>query len=102
MAKIVILFEEPVDREGFEAYYASVHLPIARQVPDAEIQMYKVLAAPQIAPGYGQPYRVSEMIFESADIMNRTLAGEAWAAVAADAANLLPYLGKPPLVLLVE
>lgn len=102
MAKVMILFEQPVNPDAFESYYEAVHLPIARRVPNAEIRLSKVIAAPEKPPGYGQPYRVSEMIFESTEAMNRALGSEAWAEVALDAANLLPLLGKPPLVMLVE
>ncbi|MFD2330272.1 EthD family reductase [Cohnella sp. GCM10020058] len=102
MAKIVILFEEPVDREGFENHYENVHLPIARRLPDTVIKLGQVVAAPDVPAGYGTPYRMSEMSFESADAMRKALEGAEWAEVAKDAANLAHYLGKQPLVLLVE
>ena len=31
MAKMIVMYEEPKDKEGFENHYFSVHIPIAEK-----------------------------------------------------------------------
>ena len=36
MAKMIIIYNEPINKEGFEAHYFNVHIPLAQKMPFLE------------------------------------------------------------------
>ncbi|MBO1914653.1 EthD family reductase, partial [Microvirga sp. 3-52] len=34
MAKMIIMYEQPMDKVGFEKYYFDVHVPLGKKIPN--------------------------------------------------------------------
>lgn len=78
MIKLVILWSRPADEAGFDAYYLTKHLEIARRVPGA-------LSAETGRAAKGEPFRIAQLAFADVDAMRAAMSSEAGAAVQADA-----------------
>jgi len=103
MTKLVILFEEPTDREGFEEYYMNTHLPLSRHVPYVnKTSVHQVVQVGQLPEHYGIPYKIAELEFENVELLQQALASPEWQNVLADAVHLFAFLPKPPLVVVVD
>lgn len=78
MHKILVLYPEPTDREAFDAYYRSTHLPLVRQLPGARDLRYSLGIAE------GPYYAVFEATFDSTEAFVTAMSSEQGEAVAAD------------------
>ncbi|MFS0862867.1 EthD family reductase [Fredinandcohnia sp. 179-A 10B2 NHS] len=100
MAKVIVMYDQPTDKEAFEKYYFEAHVPLAQKVPNLiGAEIHRVL---QSINNEGDPYLFVELHFENPDTMSLALSSPEWEATAGDVQNLMPYLSKPPVISLVD
>ena len=85
MHKLLVLYPEPADRNAFQEYYESTHLPLAQKMPGMLAWRYSldVTAGPEASPYFA----VFEADFENAAAMEAAIASPEGAAVQADVPN---------------
>lgn len=85
MHKLLVLYPEPADRNAFQEYYESTHLPLAQKMPGMLGWRYSfdVAAGPETSPYFA----VFEADFESVDAMQAAVASPEGVAVQADVPN---------------
>ena len=100
MAKLVVMYDQPKDQEGFENYYFNVHVPLAQKLPHlkgAEVQ--RILQAQNTTE---QPYLFVELHFDSPQELTQALSSAERRDVQGDVVNLMPFLNKPPVILITD
>jgi uncharacterized protein (TIGR02118 family) len=89
MAKLVVLYGHPEDRNAFEDYYANEHLPLAQKMPNVrQAELSRVLGTPD--DDQAPYYRVAEMTYDSVEDAQGALDSENGRAVLADLSNFAP------------
>ena len=85
MVKLTVLYGLPEDPEAFEDYYANTHVPLAARIPNVQrFESGRVAAA----DGSNPPYqRIAELWFESASVMQESLASPEGKAATDDIPN---------------
>jgi uncharacterized protein (TIGR02118 family) len=100
MAKMIVMYDQPKDKEGFDKYYHEVHIPLAEKVPNLKnAGVHNVL---QTMNSEQQLYLIAELEFETPEILTKSLASPEFLAVQGDLRNIMQYLNKPPVVVLVD
>ncbi|PLT33255.1 EthD family reductase [Bacillus sp. V5-8f] len=100
MAKFIVLYEKPKDVEGFQKHYNGVHMPLVEKMPNIQnSSQHAIVNAQNTDANY---YLIAELEFASLDDLHASLSSEAGKQVADDAANLAPFLQKPPIILITE
>lgn len=100
MAKMVVIYDQPKDQEGFENYYFNVHVPLAQKLPHLKnAEIHRVLKAQNITE---QPYLFVELHFETPQELTQALSSPEGRDVQGDVLNLMPFLHKPPVILITE
>jgi uncharacterized protein (TIGR02118 family) len=100
MAKLVVMYDQPKDQEGFEKYYFSVHVPLAQKLPHLKgAEINRVLQAQNTAE---QSYLLVELYFESSQELTQALSSAEGRDVQGDIVNLMPFLDKPPVILITD
>lgn len=85
MVKLTVLYGLPEDAEAFEDYYADTHAPLAERIPNLRRFESGRIAAPD---GGSPPYhRIAELWFESASVMQQSLASPEGKAATDDIPN---------------
>jgi len=86
MATLVSIYRHPADAAGFDKYYQSTHLPLAKTIPGLKscVVSRGTVGTPQGPSGY---HRVAILGFESMDALMKGLASPEGQATAADLAN---------------
>lgn len=96
MAKMIVMYEEPKDKEGFENHYFSVHIPIAEKLPNIiGSSIHRVVNTRNSDLNL---YLIAELEFENLDVLQEALGSQAGKELTNDTKNLLPFLEKPPIV----
>jgi uncharacterized protein (TIGR02118 family) len=86
MTKLLVLYHPPADPAAFDAHYADVHIPLAKQLPG--LRSYTVSAGPVINPAGESPYYLAaELTFASPADLQAAMASAAVQAAEADMAN---------------
>jgi uncharacterized protein (TIGR02118 family) len=100
MAKIIIIYPTPTNKEQFDKLYFKEHLPLAKQVQGIKNTVVnKVVQNVNL----NQPfYLIVELEFENLDELLYTTATPEWEKVGEDAKRLTPYLPEPPAVCICE
>lgn len=100
MTKMIVIYEEPKDKEGFDKYYFEVHMKLVQQLPNLKnANAYRVLDAVNTENNL---YLTVELEYDSVGLLNESLASEQGKIVQGDVANLLPFLHKPPVIITVN
>ncbi|WP_077211634.1 EthD family reductase [Bacillus dakarensis] len=100
MAKLIVMYEEPKDKDGFEKHYHDVHIPLVRKMPNIrEVAVQRVLQTQNSDVNY---YLVAELIFEDMETLSKAFASPDAQAAQNDMANLLPFLNKPPVTAILD
>ncbi|MBU8918078.1 EthD family reductase [Neobacillus sp. 114] len=100
MAKLVVIYDQPKDQEGFENYYFNVHIPLAAKLPNITgAEVHRVLQKQNTSDNQ---YLLAELHFENPAILAQSLATPEGREVTADVANMMQFLNKPPVVLIVD
>jgi uncharacterized protein (TIGR02118 family) len=100
MAKMIVMYDQPKDVEGFEQYYHEVHIPLVEKVPN--ILGAKVQRVLQSMNTTEKLYLIAELEFENPAVLTQSLATPEFQAVQSDLANIMKYLNKPPVVAIVD
>jgi uncharacterized protein (TIGR02118 family) len=86
MAKLIVLYKTPADPAAFDAYYASTHIPLAKQMPG--VTRYEISAGPVATPQGASPYHLAAVIsFETIDALRAALGSPEGKAAARDLGN---------------
>jgi uncharacterized protein (TIGR02118 family) len=100
VAKFIVMYEEPKDKQGFEKYYNDVHMALVNEMPHIlNASKHKVVHSQNTD---SKMYLIAEIEYASIDSLNESLSSEAGKKVQEDAENLAPYLEKPPVILMTE
>src|SRR6266481_3582620 len=100
-AKVTVLYSQPKSAEEFDKYYYGKHMPMVYAVK--EIKKVEI-ARPGPGPTGAAPpyYLVTELWFESPDVLKAVAATPEWKAIGDDVANFAPPGTATILVSVVE
>ena len=99
--KVTVLYSQPKSAEEFDKYYFGKHMPMVYAVKEIE----KVeIARPGPGPTGAAPpdYLVTELWFESPEVLKAVAATPEWKAIGDDVANFAPPGTATILVSVVE
>lgn len=100
MAKLIAIYHQPTDQEGFEKYYHNVHIPLAQKLPNLKgAEFHHVLQTQNTDDNL---YLLAELQFENPAAMLQALSSPEGQEMAGDAKNLMPFLSKPPIISLID
>jgi uncharacterized protein (TIGR02118 family) len=99
-AKITVLYAQPKNVEEFDKYYFEKHMPLVYAVKEVK----KVeIARPAPGPDGAAPHHlITEIWFESPEVLKTVTATPEWKAIAADVANFAAPGGASAFVSVVE
>ncbi|HWO96400.1 MAG TPA: EthD family reductase [Bacillus sp. (in: firmicutes)] len=97
MAKVIIMYRHPTDKERFDDHYFGTHTALASKVP--HVKCFSVHQVAKTNKKELDLYLISEIEFESAEECEAVLNTAEWKAVEQDASNLALFLAEPPLVI---
>jgi len=86
MAQVLVLYKTPTDAAAFDKYYATTHIPLAKQIPG--LKKYDVSTGPVRTPaGPSGVHLVAELNFDSFEALAAGMASPQGQAAAADVPN---------------
>ena len=89
MARMIVIYRTPQDREAFDKHYFEVHIPMAKLLPG--LRKYEVSTSPIISPvGWKDAYLVGTLYFDSLEAIKAAFTSECGHACAADRRILAP------------
>jgi len=89
MAKMLVVYKNPLNPEAFDRHYFEIHMPLAKKLPG--LRRYEVSKGPIHALSAGDaPYMVATLHFDSVADIRSAFATEAGAACAADRRKFAP------------
>ncbi len=100
MVKVLVLYNQPINKWEFEQYYQNVHIPLAKRIPNLTgIEIHRVL---QTHHTNNKLYLVAELQFEDQQKLKEGMDSPEGQAAQEDVLNLLPFLESPPVIMTVE
>lgn len=100
MAKVLVMYNQPKNQEGFEQYYQNVHIPLAKGIPNLTgLEIHRVL---QMQNSNENLYLVTELQFDNQQKLGEGLASSVGQEAQEDVLNLMQFLNKPPVIAIVE
>ena len=100
MAKFIVLYTQPKDKEGFEKYYQETHMPLVRQIPNIKGASVSYVVNTQNAEA--DFHLIAELEFEDVQVLQASMSSAEGKKVQEDAINIVPFLHKPPMVLITK
>ncbi|MBS4214424.1 EthD family reductase [Neobacillus rhizophilus] len=100
MAKMIIMYEQPIDKEAFDQHYFNVHVPLGKKIPNILRESVRYVLQTQNTDL--NLYLITELEFESVDTLTQALASPEAKAAEEDGPNLMRFLKKPPIITIVE
>ncbi len=89
MARMLVIYKTPEDKDAFDKHYFEVHIPLAKKLPG--LMKYEVSKSPVIAiTGDAGTYLIGTLYFDSLDAIKSAFASEQGKACAADRKILAP------------
>ena len=86
MTRLLVLYNQPVDREAFDRYYFETHVPTANRLPG--LRSYTVSACrPGLLAGEQAPYLVAELEFDNEAALQAALGSTEGRATVDDLPN---------------
>ena len=86
MAKLVVLYKKPADKDAFDAYYVSKHVPIAKKIPG--LRSYEFSSGPVASPRGESPFHLIALLgFDSLAAIQQGMSSPEGVAAAADLEN---------------
>jgi uncharacterized protein (TIGR02118 family) len=86
MAKLVALYKKPQDTAAFDRHYSSIHLPLARKIPN--MLSYEISTGAVVSATGDSPYHLVAILeFESLESIQHALGTPEGQAAAADLGN---------------
>jgi uncharacterized protein (TIGR02118 family) len=100
-AKITVLYAQPKNVEEFDKYYFEKHMPMVYAVKEVKkVEVARPVPGPD---GAASPHHlITEIWFESPDVLKAVTATAEWKAIAADVANFAAPGGASAFVSVVE
>jgi uncharacterized protein (TIGR02118 family) len=95
-AKILVLYKQPSDTDGFDKYYFETHAPLARKIP--HLRNMKFNAGRPVALAGTAPHLVVELEFDTMADLQAGMASPEGQAASADLQNF----AEDPTVLVYE
>lgn len=85
MTKVIAVYRQPKDVKSFDKYYADVHTPLVKKMPDLRrLEVTKITGTPG---GKSDIYQIAELYFDDATARDRALNSPEGKAVVADLAK---------------
>lgn len=100
MAKMIVMYETPKDKEGFESYYFNSHIPLAEKLPN--VKSSSINRVVNVQNSDLNLYLIAEIEFENVEDLQEALRSEEGKKVTDDLKNILPFLEKPPIVTITQ
>lgn len=98
--KLLVVYDQPINKEGFDGHYFGTHIPLAEKLPSIKsVQANRVLG---VQNSELNPYLVVQLEFENVEDLNQNLASPQGQELSADLNNLLGCLPKPPAIIIVD
>jgi uncharacterized protein (TIGR02118 family) len=69
--KLVAIYAEPKDPQGFEQMYLDTHVPLLKKVPG--LQEIQVTRIDKVVVGYKAPYMIAQMTFANEDALKAAM-----------------------------
>lgn len=89
MARMLVIYRTPKDRQSFDNHYFNVHVPMAKKLPG--LVKYETSKGDIVGlAGASDPYLVAELHFESLSAIKSAFASELGKALAADRREFAP------------
>lgn len=98
MAKMIIMYQHPTDKERFNDHYFGTHTALANKVP--HLKHFSIHQVAKTNKEGFDLYLISEMEFESTEEIEAVMKTAEWKALEEDASNLTTFLSEPPLVIM--
>ncbi len=86
MAKLVVLYKQPMDPAAFDRYYLATHIPLAKKIPG--LLRYEISDGAVASPAGASPYHlVATLEFASMGALQQGLGSAEGQAAAGDVGN---------------
>lgn len=100
MAKMIVMYETPKDKEGFENYYFNVHIPIVEKLQN--VKGSSINRVVNVQNSDLNLYLIAEIEFENVETLQEALRSDIGREVTDDLKNIMPFLEKPPIVTITQ
>lgn len=71
MAKVIALYEQPEDKEKFDAHYFNTHTPITKKIPGLrDMKVTKIIGSPA---GKSPYYLLCEMVYDDLESLQKAM-----------------------------
>ena len=90
MARFLVLWDTPQDRDGFERHYREVHVPLVKKLPGMRRYTFSRDTAPVRGDRY---YRIAEVDFDDLTALRQAFASPEGRAAASDVDALASIAG---------
>ncbi|WP_169907824.1 EthD family reductase [Priestia abyssalis] len=100
MAKMIIMYQHPTDKERFNDHYFGTHTALASKVP--HVKHFSIHQVSKTNKEGLDLYLISEIEFESAEECEAVMNSAEWKEMERDASNLAHFLADPPLVIMTQ
>ncbi|WP_216831759.1 EthD family reductase [Alkalihalobacterium elongatum] len=100
MAKLLVVYDQPTNKEGFDAHYFGTHIPLAEKLPNVKsVQANRVLG---VQNSDLNPYLVVQIEFDNMEELNQNMGSPQGKELTADGKNLMEFISKPPTIMIVD
>lgn len=100
MAKILVMYPHPTDKQGFKDQHEEVHLPLVNAVEGVKnVVIHSVGETINVKQDV---YLVVEIEFDNQEILQQALSSEQWQKVQADVDHLMEYLTEAPSMIITQ
>ena len=100
MAKMVIMYEEPNDKEKFDEHYFNVHVPLGRNIPNIiKDSVHRVVGSQNT---HLNLYLITILEFENMEKLQEAFASPEAKLAEEDGQNFFQYLEKPPIISIID
>ena len=100
MAKMIIMYEQPKDKIGFEKHYFDVHVPLGKKIPNIiNNSIHHIIQSQNTSLDL---YLMTILEFENMEKLQEAFASPEAKLAEEDGPNLFQYLEKPPIITIIE
>ena len=99
MAKMIIMYEQPKDKIGFEKHYFEVHVPLGKKIPNIiNNSIHHIIQSQNTSLDL---YLMTILECENMEKLREAFASPEARAAEEDGVNLFKYI-NPPIITIVE
>jgi len=100
MAKMIIMYEKPKDKEKFDQHYFNVHVPLGRKIPNIiKDSVHRVVDSQNTNLNL---YLITILEFENMEKLTEAFTSPEARQAEEDGPNLFQYLDNPPIISIIE